>query len=53
MRTLKKFLKFKELIENSNTKILEKYGVSLKDLGFSLENLEFERFFIGVPSKNC
>ena len=41
-----KISEIQELIENSNTKILEKYGVSLKDLDF-LENLEFERFFIG------
>lgn len=41
-----KISEIQELIENSNTKILEKYGVSLKDLDF-LENLEFQRFFIG------
>ena len=41
-----KISEIQELIENSNTKILEKYGVSLKDSDF-LENLEFERFFIG------
>lgn len=41
-----KISEIQELIENSNTKILEKYGVSIKDLDF-LENLEFERFFIG------
>ena len=41
-----KISEIQELIENSNTKILEKYGVSLKDLDL-LENLEFERFFIG------
>jgi hypothetical protein len=41
-----KISEIQELIENSNTKILEKYGVSLKDSDF-LENLEFQRFFIG------
>ena len=41
-----KISEIQELIENSNTKILEKYGVSLKDSDF-LENLEFQRFYIG------
>ena len=41
-----KISEIQELIENSNTKILEKYGVSLKDSDF-LENLEFQRFFFG------
>ena len=41
-----KISEIQELIENSNTKILEKNGVSIKDLDF-LENIEFERFFIG------
>ena len=41
-----KISEIQELIQNSNTKILEKYGVSLKDLD-SIENLDFQRFFIG------
>ena len=40
-----KISEIQELIENSNTKILEKYGVSLKDLDF-LEILN-SKVFIG------
>tara|TARA_B100000575_G_C23019558_1_gene587115 strand:- start:17 stop:913 length:897 start_codon:yes stop_codon:yes gene_type:complete len=41
-----KISQIQELIKNSNSKILEKYGVNLRDTDL-IENTDFQKFFIG------